>query len=78
MQRERKRGRTWAYAFLRVHGWSALEFQAKAGLVNSNQEQWCFGKLHGVLKKEVSRGMSWEVKGKLLAIRAVGKVISVT
>ena len=70
--------RTWdTFLFLGVMGGVLYSSQAKAGLVNSNQE-WCFGKLHGILKKGVPRGMPWEVKEKLLAIRAVGKVISGT
>lgn len=47
-------------AFIRVMGGVPWVSQAKARLVNSNQNECGFGKLHGVLSKGRTKGRPWE------------------
>ena len=49
--------------------------RAKTELVNSNQKEWGFGKLDGVLSKGHIRGRPWEV-GKSVYDKGHGEVTS--
>lgn len=72
--RQGERGRTWAHAFIGIHGWNIL---GVPGLrldrpIQTRRSRVLVSSL-GVLPKGHTRGRSWEAGETILSPRALGK-----